>query len=685
MGINRRSVLQFLAVGAATTLATPIPWKGLDDLSIWTQNFPWIPRIPKGNAEYKTAVSKFCSSFSGAKVGMIQNNPFAVYADDANPFSLGGISSFAATEVQMLYSPSRIKTPLLRTKQGFSSITWAEAFTIIGEKITQAGTSIAMISGDDTSSANDIFSAILANNNATSYFFMPSERIPAQQAWFAMGEKGLVTYQYDKADLVIAVGANVMDSWGLSTRFARLHQEKKFKLAYVGSYADNTFAVADIKTTIAPGKEVLFLLAVLTELVNNGYRLPSMDAMMRINTILQENFTKRDVLHDIGITKRTLQSFVKKLTAAQNPLIITGSPSTTGTPAALPLLGFIITSMLSQEPPVANAPFLSQGVEGAQAMYTFFHNDLVQYLYNLQDQPPLKLMLTYNANPLYALPTPKKIQQIWSTIAYKVAIASFMDETVLQSDLILPLALSLEAQDDAYTPYGSDKTYYLVTTPVISPVVDAKSPVDVALSLAKKLNIPLSAQTADEIFTKKRAELHNASASLDGAILQQSPQKSQLATIDIAPITSYLASLPKRSTSSSTALLAVLPFSKLYMGKPTTSVPPFNVKTIPHTLYENEQPYVLMNSSTAHKFALTEGATLQLTTTFDESSSIVVKLRIDEGIVNDTIGILVGMGHTAFDAFTKNKGVNAMELVSVTTDDSFVSSWTQNFVKIQKI
>ena len=49
MKIDRRSFLSFVIGGAAGTALTPLPYKLTDDISIWTQNWPWTP-VPADGA-----------------------------------------------------------------------------------------------------------------------------------------------------------------------------------------------------------------------------------------------------------------------------------------------------------------------------------------------------------------------------------------------------------------------------------------------------------------------------------------------------------------------------------------------------------------------------------------------------------------------------------------------------------
>ncbi len=51
MKIDRRSFLSFVIGGAAGTALSPLPYKLTDDLSIWSQNWPWTPVPPDGDGD----------------------------------------------------------------------------------------------------------------------------------------------------------------------------------------------------------------------------------------------------------------------------------------------------------------------------------------------------------------------------------------------------------------------------------------------------------------------------------------------------------------------------------------------------------------------------------------------------------------------------------------------------------
>ena len=109
--LDRRGFLKFIGGAAVGTLATPVVWQGLDDISIWSQNWGWIPKLDYGNNDFTSVrtVSKICPSAVGVEVRLVGGRPVRVVGDPHSPLSRGGVSALATTEVQLRYSPARLK------------------------------------------------------------------------------------------------------------------------------------------------------------------------------------------------------------------------------------------------------------------------------------------------------------------------------------------------------------------------------------------------------------------------------------------------------------------------------------------------------------------------------------------------------------------------------------------------
>jgi Ni/Fe-hydrogenase subunit HybB-like protein len=70
MKVTRRDLLVWSAGAAAGLMVTPVPWKLLDDTSIWSQNWPWIPQSARGPVEVKQTFCTLCPNGCGMRVRM---------------------------------------------------------------------------------------------------------------------------------------------------------------------------------------------------------------------------------------------------------------------------------------------------------------------------------------------------------------------------------------------------------------------------------------------------------------------------------------------------------------------------------------------------------------------------------------------------------------------------------------
>ena len=114
MEIDRRSFISLgLGAGAGITLS-PVIWKMMDDSVIWSQNWPWTPVPPDGEATYINTVCTLCPGGCGITVRKIDDRVVKIEGMKGHPVSNGGICLLGLAGPQLLYGPTRIKTPLVK-------------------------------------------------------------------------------------------------------------------------------------------------------------------------------------------------------------------------------------------------------------------------------------------------------------------------------------------------------------------------------------------------------------------------------------------------------------------------------------------------------------------------------------------------------------------------------------------
>jgi anaerobic selenocysteine-containing dehydrogenase len=85
MKVDRRSFLSFVIGGAAGTALSPLPWKLMDDSSIWSQMWPWTPVPPDGEVVYEDSTCSLCPGGCGISVRKVDNRAVKIEGKPGHP------------------------------------------------------------------------------------------------------------------------------------------------------------------------------------------------------------------------------------------------------------------------------------------------------------------------------------------------------------------------------------------------------------------------------------------------------------------------------------------------------------------------------------------------------------------------------------------------------------------------
>lgn len=678
MALDRRAFLKFATGAGVGIMATPVPWKLIDDASIWTQNWPWIPANPRGENTYIPMTSKLCPSACGVKVRMVANQPLRTVSNPEHPLG-GGLSALAAAEMQLMYSPARLKEPLKRNSDNsYSRISWDEAELILKAGLQKAGREVACLSGDETGSSVEVLSALLANMGSNDMYLMPSETQASVRALQLMGvQDAQLAYNFEGCDLILAIGANVLESWGsfIATRkeFNKTHphgEAPQTALIYAGPVQNNTAAVAGSWLPIKPGTEAVLALGLAHLLVISGFA--DAQAFSLFSDRLSA-FTPAKVAGITGVSESSLGVVAQQLRNAKNPVVVVGGEFNQGGGAA-PIMAGLALNMLLGSRNVALRRVTPAQLPRGKNRNQVFTGDAVAYL---NGKPSAKAMIFYDANPVYALPDPASVKAAIEAVPFKVSFSAFMDETAQLCDLVLPQTLGAERLDDIETPLGAPGVFYGLSLPIVKPSFAARHGMDVLLTMARELGFNMPASY--EAVIKSKADAIGAKyADLAKGGVFTSP-----ATIAPGNLNLNADALFKAVEAiSAEPGLRLAPCQKVALGTAQSGIPPFNVKTIRQGELVQGRLCAQMNGATASAQGVSHGQSITLTA---GGRSIPAVVYVNEGIAPDTVGVYMGFGHSALDDFSKNKGANVAELFTVTAEPSTgLSVWSVNSVSIAK-
>ena len=675
--LDRRNILKFLLAGAAGSLLTPLPWKLLDDSAVWTQNWPWLGQGRPGRVSFARTSSKLCASASGMRVQLVDGRPIRLLPDPEHPLSLGGISALALAEAQLLYSPARVRAPLLRGADGalrpVSEAAALDFFLNALRKAKRRPDNVLCLCGDETGSISEVLSLLTRALNSEAFYFMPSELQPAARAAHTAGIDALPAYRLEDSDFILCLGADILESWGTVMRNNHIVALGRARLVCCGPARTATAMVADKWLPVRPGTESLLLLGLANLLVKGDFPPPIMD------------YAPEMVCAATGLSTQPLRELAQALSRARRPLIITGSSVGQGGSLVLTRLGFALNRLLPGQA-LSFRPGLDPVLAGAAKSTDLARNDLYARTDQGGEASAPELLLCYDANPWYALPAQARARLNLDGIPCKITFSSFLDETALAADLVLPLPLGLERLDDVYTPFGAGDIVYSLCPQIITPIHTVRPPAEILFTALADLGAPphdadgsairsledllkaRAAQLGADWRILSRGEAFTAAPHAGFAENQPGERLADLArNLDrysqvVPPPDKLAAALPPEA-------LFLAPLPRLALGTAVSGIPSYTPGLISQRELQGLELFVQVNARTARRLGLVDGQRARLCARCGATSaaavSLSVRLTIFEGIMDNVVGLPLGYGHTAFDEFSRGKGVNGLDLYSL--------------------
>jgi len=693
MALDRRSFLMFVAGGAVGTGLTPFPWKLTDDISIWTQNWPWIPSVPKGQVQSKPSLVKMGASPYGIRVNTVGGRPITAVGNPDHPLSLGGIDPLAACSVQMLYSPARIQSPLKKTSQGtFTAISWEEGERILQQQLAASkgrSQALACISGDETGSTNDVLADFLGQMGSDAFFHLPSEATAYSRTWNdIMAGEGNVGFDLEGSDLVFCLGADALESWGTAVRNQAAFGRNGFRLFFAGPVQNNTAAMAERWIPVQEDGLGHLALGLAYHIFLSGRpeRL-KVRGLSRFKRFVLDHAKPEKTAKQTGLSESEIRTLARELLQADRPVVLPGSLAGQGASAFTIFAGLCLNVLLDRinaKGGMQCIPNPPKVLENTPNRPELLSRDLLGYLQDLQQEPDRlpDLLLLSEANPFYELPHKELLEGTLGKIPFKVSFSQYMDESAARCDLILPAPTFLERLDDAFTPFGSPKANYSLAQPVTRPVADSKPTADILLGVARKLGLTPGVasykallQTKAELLGADWQQLIAGKAWTDATTTYPFSLRLWNGAIE------KMCSREPRSSSEYPIQLA--PQNDLKNGTPRTGIPPFGLNTITEQELQDGRLSVRLNPKTAKKQGLREGTRVKL---LSKDGECQARIRLDESVMPGAVAAPLGFGHTHWDEFSRTKGDNVTRLFTVYTEPgSALRAWSGSRLQIQKI
>jgi len=542
MKIDRRS---FIALGvgvvAGTTLS-PVPWKLTDDISIWTQHWPWTPVPKDGLDSYKTSVCTLCPGGCGIKVRRVGSRAVKIDGQPDHPNNQGGLCPLGLAGLQFLYGPSRVTAPMKRTgKRGegkWQKVSWDEAIKDVTERLKtlrdqKKPQSVAWVADSDRGTLPQLIQRFLDAYGSPNFIRRPSAQDAYEMAVSLMqGQQGSVGFDMEKADHILSFGTGLLQGWGAPVHmlkiFGKMHERKQ--IVQVEPRLSETAARADQWVAITPGTEGALAMGIAHVIIReslykhsfvnqatfgfNDWTDADGNTRMGFKTLVLKDYPPEIVSQITGIEPKTIAELARGFARAKTPIAVSGRgqghlPGSLNECMAVLALNALVGNInqpggvqilaepdYARWPEVKYDPTASAGLQEPRvdqagssqyphARYRLHH--LPEAINKAKGDSPVQALLVANANPLYTLPDTAETQAAFDRIPLLVSFSSYMDETAAYSDYILPNHTFLERYEDVPPPAGSAQSVIGLAQPVVRPVYDTRHLGDVLIQLAQSL------------------------------------------------------------------------------------------------------------------------------------------------------------------------------------------------------
>ncbi|MBI2346041.1 MAG: 4Fe-4S dicluster domain-containing protein [Deltaproteobacteria bacterium] len=443
--------------------------------------------VTPGEALWYASTSMDCHCQCGVLVKTREGRPIKLEGNPDHPVNRGGLCARAQTSVWNLYDPDRLRTPVLRdrAKGSTAEAGWdpvdqqiREAFAQINAKrgrvrlLTGAtgGPATQQLIGEFVAAQTDgrhiVYEPVNTDEIAQAHvecfgrFSEQSERegeapaaLPLEGATRA---PGITTprYRFDRADVVVTLGADFLGTWISPVEFARdwaagrkLNGDGKgrmSRLIVLEPILTLTGTNADERYPVKPTDLVAVALALAAECGGT----PEMLKPFALN--------ERDAVG--GVPAAALKRIAQALASARGRSLIVAGLLTGEQGIALQVAVNYLNSLLGNYGQTID---VSHGSRQAPGVFA----DL-QTLIDEMNAGTVDALIVSGVNPVYNLPIATRFIDGMKKVPLVIQMTDRVDETSAMADIVLPVSHFLESWGDAEPQTG----VYSIVQPTIAPL-----------------------------------------------------------------------------------------------------------------------------------------------------------------------------------------------------------------------
>jgi len=731
----------FLKISAITGASAALEACGSPDHQL-IRFLPEEDLIP-GIATWKPSVCTLCPAGCGLLVRVMEGDAEVIRngqlglmqmglakkleGNPAHPVNRGKLCPRGQAGLQVTYHPDRVRNPLARSgprgSGQFKEISWDEAMKHLVSQLSSIHAGdlrgrVALVSSPLRAQKRNIAAGFVGGfkNSQLIEFAFFDERVIRAANGASFQHDAPPTVDLGQSNYVISFGANFLGTWNSpvsqAAGYGMMRQGRsgmRGKLVQFEPRISQTGANADEWIPCAPGAEGALALGIAHVLMQDKLRAAASAgaAGERIEGWSQglADYAPDKVEAQTGVKAATITRIAHEAAAHSPAVALIGDAaaahtnsffSTVAVNALNALLGSAGKSGGIQFSPVWGSEEAKSSVEQSSG------GEAVRALAQEIESNPSSVaaLLLYGANPVFATPSAWQVGKAFEKAPFIASFGSFIDETSILADLILPDHSPLESWIEDTPDRGSLRTVVSVAPPAMLPLHHTRAMPDVLLDAAHQLGGDMAKalpwKTFDEAIQADFAALYKARGEKDAKSADDFWSNAQQqggwwsAEENSAPAGGgqHLAGPVKYAAPQFDGNPGEYPF--YFMPFPSQMFYDGSLADLPW-MQEAPDPmssamwgsWVEMNPETAGKLGIKQSDLIEVAS---QHGTLRAPAMIIPGIAPDVIAMPIGQGHENFTRFASHRGANPISIVApMSVEGANALAWAATRVKVSRV
>jgi len=683
--MDRRTFLQLSGISAAGALLAGC--KAANE-KIIPYLIPPDEGVTPGIANYYATTCRSCPAGCGILVRVSEGRAKKIEGNPDHPVNRGKICARGQAILQELYHPDRIQHPLkltgARGSGQFAKISWEEGLDLLVGKLKtyreKEPSGVALMTPKLTGSLATVASGFMRSFGSPNHvsFELLSPGWLRQAGSKSFGQATLPYYDIAETRYLLSFGADFVESHlspvHYGHAFGQMRQARdtvRGHFTYVGGRLSLTAASADRWMPARPGTEGALALAIARVILSEHLYDSASLAASRLSaeTLLSslKAYDPARVAETSGISQKTIVEVAHEFATTRPSLAMAGESVAFQSNGPESVRSVQLLNVLAGN---LNKPGGLYPDNGSPDGPANSYDELQSFIDQMRSgRVQMALIL---GDPMHTVPPATGFQTALQKVPFVVSFSSFMDDTALSADLVLPDHAALESWGDVIPRAGTRDSVIGLMQPIVNPLYDTRQFADVLMTAAHELGGEMKAAFPQETYLdllksemKKRAPA--GSANFEAAWVELLAKGGLFTTPKNGKAYRWSGALPEPGEPSFNGNeveyplhLQVYPSMAFYDGR-GAAFPWLQQLPDPMTTVVWDS-WIEINPVTAEKLGIKFGDLVEVTSS---QGSLRAPAIIFPGIRLDMVAMPMGQGYRDLGRYAKGRGVNPLQLVVV--------------------